>query len=433
MLTTRSIKYIAIFIVFLITGLLLGNRILLIVSLIPFSLVVLGLFIHNPQQFKLEPNILPERVWIGDVIDVQYQVTVSGGLGPFVLHQDLPPHFSLEAGNNLRTFWKGWKPLHIVFAYKLLCTKRGTYTILPVKYSSSHIIWLKPSLEGSLGENRLLTVYPKIMNVKNRGIPGQAASPYPTIDIAKIGVTTTDFREIRRYIAGDPIKNINWKATARVSSPNPWPLTNEFEVEGKKSVWVFLDASKTLEVGTEIENAFEYSLEAANAVVFYYLNRGYRVGMYVFNNQGQLYYPDTGKKQFLKISRQLLDLSAIHKFDEFPLAVEKCREYILGYNPLCVIITRLDNRFSGNIVSGIKILRHFKGRQKRRLPIMVINIPGYSMLAGQGEYDENAAMMMQLTTRPRIQQIRALGAAVLSWNPLKENLSAALLKSMRKR
>jgi uncharacterized protein (DUF58 family) len=434
MLTSRSIKYIAIFITLLIAGLLLGNQILLVMSLIPFSLVVVGLFINTPQKIKLESNYLPGRVWVGEVVEVRYQITVSSGIGAFTLHQDIPPHFSLEAGNNLRTFWKSWRPLQITFAYKLRCTKRGNYTLLPIKYSSQHVIWLKPPLESRLGQNQALTVHPKIMNIKNiRGIPGQATSPFPTIDIAKIGVTTTDFREIRQYLAGDPVKNINWKATARVSSPNPWPLTNEFEVEGKKSVWIFLDASKTLEVGTDIENAFEYSLEAANAVLFYYINRGYRVGMYVFNNQGQFYYPDTGKKQFIKISRQLLDLSAGNQVDEFPRAVEKCRQYILGYNPLCIVITRLDNRFSGNIVNGIKLLRHFKGSHKRRLPIMVINIPGYSMVAGKGYCDENAALMMQLNTRPRIQQIRALGATVLNWNPLNQNLSAALLKSLRKR
>jgi uncharacterized protein (DUF58 family) len=434
MLTTRSIKYIAVFIILLIFGLLLGNRILLVMSLIPFGLLVLGLLINSPQGIVLGSKYIPGRVWVGSVIDVQYTVKVTGGMGYFTLHQDLPPHFSLESGNNLRTFWKGLRTLEITFAYKIRCTKRGIYTLLPIKYSSNHVIWLKPAVEASLGENHPLIVHPKIMNVKSiRGLPGQAISPYPSIDIAKMGVTTTDFREIRDYLPGDPIKNINWKATARVCSPDPWPLTNEYEVEGKKAVWIFLDGSRILEVGTEIENAFEFSLEAANAVMYYYLNHGYRVGMYVFNNQGQLFYPDTGKKQFLKVSRHLLDLNAGNKYNEFPMAVEKCRPYILGLNPLCVIITRLDNRFSGNIVNGVKKIRQFSGGHRRHLPILVLNIPGYSMVAGQGSIDENATLMMRLNTRPRIQQIRALGAAVMNWDPLKENLNAALVKTLKKK
>jgi len=81
--------------------------------------------------------------------------------------------------------------------------------------------------------------------------------PFPINDMAKIGVATTDFREIRNYVYGDPIKNINWKATARSSSPEMWPLTNEYEVEGKKTVWLFLDTAGELEIGTNINNAFD--------------------------------------------------------------------------------------------------------------------------------------------------------------------------------
>jgi uncharacterized protein (DUF58 family) len=434
MLTSRALKYIAIFIALFIAGLLLGNRVLLVMSLIPFGLLVIGLFINNPQPFKIVSQPLPGRVWVGEVLEVRHQITVHGGMGPFILHQDLPPHFALESGNNLRAYWKGWQPLSVTLEYRLRCTKRGSYTLLPLKYSSRHVIWLKPPIESTQGENHPLVVFPRIMNVRNiRGVPAQAIAPYPTLDIAKIGVTTTDFREIRRYVPGDPIKNINWKATARVVDSNPWPLTNEYEVEGKKSVWVFLDSSKTLEVGNDIENAFEYSLEAANAVIYYYINRGYRTGLYVFNNMGQLYYPDTGKKQFIKISRQLLNLQAGFKVDEFPLAVEKSRTYILGFNPLCIVITRLDSRFAGHIITGIRLLRHYAGRQRRRLPVMVINIPAYGIVKGMGDFDQNAALMMQLNTRPRVNEIRSLGAAVIDWNPLKENLNAVMLRTLKTR
>ena len=228
-----------------------------------------------------------------------------------------------------------------------------------------------------------------------------------------------------------PIKSINWKATARSASPQPWPLVNEYEVEGKKAVWLFLDASGILEVGTDIENAFEYCLEASNSVLYFFLDRGYRVGMYVFNNNEKLYYPDAGQKQFLKISRELVGLKAEKKYDEFPLAVEKCRSYILGYNPLCVIITGLDNSHSDSIVRGTKKLRVLRGRQKRKLPVMVINIAGYNVMPARNDYDINNPVIMKLNTRPRVLQLRRLGASVLDWNPRKESFGTALLKLMK--
>jgi uncharacterized protein (DUF58 family) len=250
--------------------------------------------------------------------------------------------------------------------------------------------------------------------------------------MAKIGVATTDFREIRDYIYGDPVKNINWKATARQSAQGRlWPLVNEYEVEGKKSVWVFLDAASYLEVGTDIENSFEYCLEAANSVLFYYTDRGYRVGMYIYNDGEKLFYPDAGNKQFLRVSRELIHLKASPRYDEFPKAVEKCRRYLLGYNPLCVVVTRLDSDHNQAIIQGVNKLRLLRGRRRRKLPVMVVSVPGFHVMPRHDEYDENSAFMLRLRTRPYSQQLRRMGVSLLEWNPRRENFSTALLRQVK--
>ena len=403
-------------------------------SLVPLSLISVGLIITAPGQMTVKSKEVVSRAWVGDVIEVKYEVMVNSGLGVFSLHQELPPYFGLAEGSNLRVFWKGWHSQTYLFCYKIRCTKRGSYNLEQIQWEANHPLRLTPTEQGALGETHDLVVRPRILNVRRvRGIPGIATSPFPVIDMAKIGVTTTDFREIRKYVYGDPIKNINWKATARITSPHPWPLTNEFEVEGKKTVWLFLDASRVLEAGTNIENTFEYCLEAANSVLYFYLDRGYRAGMFIFNGKDQLFYPDAGKKQFLKISRELIDIAASDKVDQFPAAVEKCRRYILGYNPLCIVISRLDSHYSENIVTGVRKLRQLLGRQKRKLPVMVINVPGYNIIAGDEIYDDNTTVFMQLNTRPRVQQLRRLGALVLDWNPRKESFGTALLRLVKTR
>lgn len=432
MLTQRTVKFIVLFCGTLITGLILGNLLVISMSLLPLCLLVTGLILNPPGGITLQPRQIVSRAWVGERIEMKYEIYVKSGIGPISFYQEIPPYFELVKGNNFKIFWKGAKPQKFVFCYTIDCTKRGLYKVLPVKWEAGHPLYLKKSTFGTLGEYNDLTVSPKIFNVRRiRGIPGIAASPFPVIDIARLGVATTDFREIRNYVYGDPIKNINWKATARRSSPQPCPLVNEYEVEGKKAVWLYLDASGILEVGTDVENAFEYCLEAANSVLYYFLDRGYRVGMYVFNDNNQLFYPDSGRKQFLKISRELIGLKAEKKYDEFPVAVEKCRSYMLGYNPLSVIITGLDNRHSESIVMGVKKLRILRGRQKRKLPVMVINVAGYNVVKTRNAYDLNSPVIMGLNTRPRILQLRRLGASVLDWNPRKDSFGTALLKLMK--
>jgi uncharacterized protein (DUF58 family) len=432
MLTQRTVKFIVLFCGILIAGLMLGNLILIVISLVPLCLLISSLIFNPPGNFTIQPYKKISRSWVGDQLELKYKISVRSGTGCFSVFQEVPPYFSLVEGNNFRIFWKSWKPQTFEYTYKICCTKRGQYRVLPLKWEANHPLYLKKPSNGTLGEAYDLTVSPKIFNVRRvRGIPGIAASPFPVIDIARLGVATTDFREIRKYVYGDPIKNINWKATARSSSPQPWPLVNEYEVEGKKAIWLYLDASGILEVGTDIENAFEYCLEAANSVLYFFLDRGYRVGMYVFNNTERLFYPDAGQKQFLKISRELIGLKAEKKYDEFPIAVEKCRSYMLGYNPLCVIVTGLDNRHSESIVKGVKKLRVLRGRQKRKLPVMVINVAGYNIMPARNEYETNNPVIMKLNTRPRLMQLRRLGASVLDWNPRQESFGTALLKLMK--
>ncbi|MCL0060547.1 DUF58 domain-containing protein [Dehalococcoidia bacterium] len=433
MLTTHSTKLIALFTGLLLAGLLVGNLIILAMSLIPLSLLLIGLLTEPPRRLSIRASEIKSLIWLGDVVEIAWEVTVSDGFGVVSLFQELPGHFVLADGNNLKVNWKGWRSRTFTFSYKIRCVKRGSYILPPVKWEARHPLGLTQTRQGILGEPVELLVQPKILNLRRiRGVPGIATSPFPVIDIAKIGVATTDFREIRSYVHGDPVKNINWKATARRAAQGQlWPLVNEYEVEGKKAVWLFLDASSSLEVGTDIENAFEYCLEAANGVVYYFIDRGYRVGMYIYNDGNKLFYPDAGKKQFLRISQGLIKLKTTDQFDEFPRAIEKCRRYLLGYNPLCIIITRLDSNYSDTVVPGVTKLRQLRGRRRRKLPVMVVSVAGYHVIPRLDQYDDNTALMLQLKTRPLVQQLRRMGASILEWNPRQENFSTTLLRQVK--
>jgi uncharacterized protein (DUF58 family) len=434
MLTKYSLKFIAIFIFCLLLGLILGNRIIIAMSLLPLSFVLVGIILESPGDLLIRKTWNSSRIWVGDTIEIKYEVTVRKGLGPVFLFQDLPAHFALVEGNNFQVFWKGRHSGNYTFAYKICCTKRGIYTFFPVKWESNHVLKLTQSHQGDSGESVEIQVHPKILNIRRvKNLKGISSVPFPVNDIAKMGVATTDFREIRSYVYGDPIKNINWKATARVSSPDSWPLTNEYEVEGKKTVWLFLDAAGELEIGTNIHNAFEYCIEAANALTYYYINQGYRVGMYIFNGGGELLYPDAGKKQFLKISRHLLGLRTGTRNDEFLSAIEKSRQYILGNTPLCVIITGLDSKHADTITAGVKQLHRMLGRRRQKLPVMVVNVAGYNIMPAHRELDENARVLLKLKTHPKIQELRRMGAAVLDWSPARESFGTALIRQMRVR
>jgi hypothetical protein len=96
-----------------------------------------------------------------------------------------------------------------------------------------------------------------------------------------------------------------------------------------------------------------------------------------------------------------------------------------------VVITRLDSRYSESIVTGIKKLCQLRGRHTRKLPVMVVNIPGYNIVSTNDGYDTSTSVLMQLGVRPRVQQLRRLGTSVMDWNPKKESFGTALLKMVK--
>jgi len=64
--------------------------------------------------------------------------------------------------------------------------------------------------------------------------------PMPEGALASMGMTTQEFKELRLYSPGDPFKAINWKVTFEKFGQGQYlACGNEFEKEGKKSVWIF--------------------------------------------------------------------------------------------------------------------------------------------------------------------------------------------------
>ncbi len=101
----------------------------------------------------------------------------------------------------------------------------------------------------------------------------------------QLGIVSHDFKDLATYQSGDPYKHINWKATARtIQSSTDLPIVNEYEREGNKVVWIFLDASPKMELGNNVTNVFEYGVQVALGLAEYYVQRRCMVGFSLYNN-----------------------------------------------------------------------------------------------------------------------------------------------------
>jgi uncharacterized protein (DUF58 family) len=255
------------------------------------------------------------------------------------------------------------------------------------------------------------------------------------MDIARTGALSTDFRELRRYIQGDPLRAINWKATARMwARREAPPLVNEYEREGKKGVWLFIDAAQYMEAGTSLDNSLERALVVANTLAHYFLENGYKVGACFYNQPGGLYYPETGRRQFLRLSRGFTRLTTT-RARSFGLAeaVERSRRYIFGQHPLSIIITRLDAPLDPEFLRGLDKLRSLYGMRRYRLPITVVGINAYNLQRWRDRYDAASTTLLHWRTRPLVNRLRREGVTVMEWNPRRESFAAVLMRQVKGR
>jgi uncharacterized protein (DUF58 family) len=443
LLSRASSKFFSAFLTLLLAGAFLGNTILIYASLIPLFTVALALTFSQPSRVIVSRAEKEMALYVDDDAGISLRVEIPDGVGLVTLADTPPKHFKLVGGNNFRVFWKGFgKEIVADISYKVRCTRRGVYQLSKINWESIHPLFLKQTKIGSSKDALRLIVRHRPLAVRKiRGVRTFSKIPLPSESSAKMGVATTDFREIRDYLPGDPYRSINWKATAKlVHSHKKWlPKVNEFEREGKRVVWIFLDKSAGMSLGSTIKNSLEYAVQAATALTRFYLERDCRVGLCVYGSKGaeRIVLPDVGNRQYYRILKELTALEpedgqkSTDSSTSLRNAVKKCRGHLVGSNPLSIIITSVSARNVGSLVEGVKEMRKCTLRRgTKESQVIVIHVAG-NHIAARDDYEGIAADLMELENRYVIWKVRRAGARVVSWNPMRHSLAKLLLTRLR--
>jgi uncharacterized protein (DUF58 family) len=393
------------------------------------------LALNQPKKIEFKRHETRKSCYVNEVIKIAFDVSINKGLGLIVLRDLIPKHFELVKGSNFKVIWKGLKPYNETIQYSVRCTKRGAYSLQDLNWESRHILGLKQTVTGKFTESETLEVKIRTISLRKvRNIKTITKLPLPMGAMSKAGLSTTDFKEIREYTHGDSYRKINWKTTARLGCGSQVnPFVNEFEREGKKFVWILVDGSPAMgSYGTVINNTFEHAVAAANNLSQYYLERDCYVGVYLYNKRRKLLYPDLGRRQRFKITRELLDAEIANE-ESLREAVQRCKPYLTGSNPLCIVITTLNREGKYDIIEGAKELAKYSRLvTKRNVALFVINIVSYHF-AAKTPAETIGAEILQTNAFPIKARLRKTGAVVVDWNPLEQPLAKVLLKEVGRR
>jgi uncharacterized protein (DUF58 family) len=116
-----------------------------------------------------------------------------------------------------------------------------------------------------------------------------------------------DFEEFRPYQAGDDIRTIDWRVTARTGKP----FTKVFREERERPVIIAVDQSSSMFFGSQV--AFKSVIAAQAAAIFCWMaiDNGDRVGGLVFSDTDQaLVRPKRSRRSALHLLNQLQTFNA---------------------------------------------------------------------------------------------------------------------------
>ncbi|MBD3205351.1 DUF58 domain-containing protein [Candidatus Bathyarchaeota archaeon] len=446
----------------IVLGMVMGNMMLIYLGFIPVIYVAAGLYIQTPDKINVQGTIEEDEAYVEDRIKLDRTITVNEGIGPVVVHEKLPPDFALTEGSNLNLYWKGPNPLIIKNSHQFECTHRGIYEMGQVQIRSFHPFDLRAPQNMEHIFNQELIVKPKPSRVKRvRRRRQYSLFPIPSESKIKLGVQTSDFKEIREYNYGDPYKSINWKATARLNTiPGGKPTVNEYEREGRRVTWIFLDKSTRLNLGNSIKNSFEYAVQAATSLAEYYISRQCMVGLAEYvthpkndndspwfkpftvnklekdeslpkSQMGNLIFPEAGHMQLYKIQRKLLAVDTVLGGMSLLQVVRHAKGHIHGTNPLFIIITNINQRSVHSLSFSIRELIKYTPRlRSQKTNIMIINISGYQ-LASSTDYERIAANALRFEEIELSSEIMSPGVMVINWDPTEQDIVQTVLNTVR--
>ena len=269
---------------FVVAGILFLNPVPFLIALPLFWIIFLD-GISKYEKIAVSRELPLRRYVEGDNITVEYKLK---GRGYYEIEDELMA---------LNGFVEGEKNHRVVKRFEQF----GVIPLKRIAVRSESFAGLQEH-EYKIKTDGMLKIYPRIEFVRKFRIkPRRTRSLLGDYPSRRKG-NGMEFRDIREYHAGDPIRRINWKATARKNEV----MVNEFESERTGDTVILLDVRRFHKGSEEYERLLEHSVRAAATLVTYLSRTKNRVGLVLLENTVDWIYPTYGKRALHLVLDRLL-------------------------------------------------------------------------------------------------------------------------------
>ncbi len=228
---------------------------------------------------------LPQKLSNSDLnpIHIQFQ-----SYYPFNVHvsiiDELPPQFQKRDFEHRSHLLKNEKK---EFEYTVRPVDRGMYVFGNLNlYVSSPLSIVKRRLVFQ--KDQMVPVYPSIIQMQQYDFLAISnnLTQFGLKKIRRIG-HTQEFEQIKEYVAGDDLRTVNWKATAKQNQL----MVNQYQDEKSQPIYSVIDTGRVMKMPFNGLKLLDYAINSTLAFSNVALKRNDKTGMITFSKNIETFVP----------------------------------------------------------------------------------------------------------------------------------------------
>lgn len=224
-------------------------------------------------------RVVPDKLSNGDENTIEIKVSTQYLFtGYITIIDELPFQFQKRDLDFKSQLKAGEQKL---FSYTLRPVERGVYSFGNLNiFATSPIKFI--ARKYTFNKNKEVPVYPSFLQLRKYDLLAfsNRLLEHGIKKIRRIG-HTMEFEQIKEYIQGDDIRNINWKATAKKSQL----MVNQFQDEKSQPIYSVIDKGRVMKMPFNELSLLDYAINATLVISNIAIKKNDKAGIFAFSNK----------------------------------------------------------------------------------------------------------------------------------------------------
>jgi len=365
----------------------------------------------------------------------------------------LPPRFSLDAEHPVRLVLNNHsnQPVHVIvrdelpdvfdlaseipeadipargeahLVYSVRPLKRGAYAfgnlVLRVRHGSGLI-----QKQVSIGIAATVKVYPNFQGADEYRLLAKIDQRDEVVrKPRRINAPGTDFESLRAYIAGEDLRHVDWKATAKRGTL----ISRNKQVEKGQQVAVLLDAGRLMAGTIGERSKLEHAMKATIMLSYVAQKRGDALAVASFSNRIESFLPPVrGPSLVPRVLESIYTVQARSVESDYWQVIAEAMSMLRRRSLVILLTDVLDAAGSAGLINNLA-----RAAAKHLVLCVVLSEPGIREIADgipetvEQTYRKAAAADLRRRRRLALEHMRSRGILVLETEP--QRLSIHLVR-----